>query len=190
MQKSEAINELATALAKAQGAIDDAKKTNINPHFKNRYADLASVRAAIREPLAANGLSISQIASSNEQAAIVETVLMHTSGQWIAGVLALPVTKKDAQGYGSAISYARRYGLMAMLGMASDEDDDGNAATEKPSSVDPETFAKAADIAKTGKDNLTDWWKKLPKKDRDTFTTEQIAKLKAIAEEASGTAND
>ena len=191
MNKSESIDELAAALAKAQGSINDAVKSASNPYFKSKYADLAAVRAAVREPLTSNGLAISQIAASNDQAAIVETVLMHSSGQWVSGVLAIPVTKRDAQGYGSAISYARRYGLMAILGMASDDDDDANSAVGIAPQTDGANQAlldEAKKKAQEGKQSLTEWWKSLPQDKRKQFRADQLSELKAIAEGANGTA--
>ena len=137
MNKSESIKELATALAKAQGQIKGAVKDSANPFFKSKYADLASVVEAIRNAFAANGLSyIQSVEPSDKDEVRVETTILHSSGEWIGcGVLALPVSKVDAQGYGSALTYARRYSLSAATGVAP-EDDDGNAATvAKPSLV-------------------------------------------------------
>lgn len=129
MNKSESIKELATALAKAQGQIKGAVKDSANPFFKSKYADLASVVEAIRSAFAANGLSyIQSVEPSDKDEVRVETTILHSSGEWIGcGVLALPVSKVDAQGYGSALTYARRYSLSAATGVAP-EDDDGNAA--------------------------------------------------------------
>lgn len=121
------IAELASALCKAQAQMEGAKKDANNPHFKTNYADLASVWSAIREPLTKNGLSVVQLLRSIQGGVEVETILMHSSGQQISDVFAVPATKNDAQGYGSAATYARRYALMAMVGVAP-EDDDGNAA--------------------------------------------------------------
>ena len=137
MNKSESIKELATALAKAQGQIKGAVKDSANPFFKSKYADLASVVEAIRSAFAANGLSyVQSVEPSDKDEVRVETTILHSSGEWIGcGVLALPVSKVDAQGYGSALTYARRYSLSAATGVAP-EDDDGNAATvAKPSLV-------------------------------------------------------
>ena len=137
MNKSESIKELATALAKAQGQIKGAVKDSANPFFKSKYADLASVVEAIRSAFAANGLSyIQSVEPSDKDEVRVETTILHSSGEWIGcGVLALPVSKVDAQGYGSALTYARRYSLSAATGVAP-EDDDGNAATvAKPNLV-------------------------------------------------------
>lgn len=129
MNKSESIKELAAALAKAQGAMKGAVKDAANPFFKSKYADLSSVVDAIREPFAKNGLAYIQLGEATEQDEVrVETVLTHESGEWISSVLTLPVAKNDAQGFGSALTYARRYALSAMAGVAP-EDDDGNAAT-------------------------------------------------------------
>lgn len=121
------IAELAAALCKAQSQMEGAKKDANNPHFKSKYADLASVWDAIREPLTKNGLSVVQLLRSIQGGVEVETILMHSSGQQISDVFAVPASKNDAQGYGSAATYARRYALMAMVGVAP-EDDDGNAA--------------------------------------------------------------
>lgn len=129
MNKSENINELALALSKAQASMNNAKKDSKNPFFKSSYADLASVWDAAREPLSSNELAIMQTTiPSDKDEVIVETILAHSSGQWISSVLALPVSKADSQGYGSALTYARRYGLSSMVGVAPAEDD-GNAAT-------------------------------------------------------------
>jgi hypothetical protein len=121
------IADLAAALCKAQAEMEGAKKDATNPHFKTNYADLASVWAAIREPLTKNGLAVVQLLRSIQGGVEVETILLHSSGQQISDVFAVPATKNDAQGYGSAATYARRYALMAMVGVAP-EDDDGNGA--------------------------------------------------------------
>jgi hypothetical protein len=129
MNTSPSIAELAKALAAAQAIMAGARKDSSNPHFKSKYADLASVWDACREALTANGLSIVQATEPSErQEVVVVTCLLHTSGEWISSRLALPVQKGDAQGFGSALTYARRYSLAAMVGVAP-EDDDGNAAT-------------------------------------------------------------
>ena len=125
---SATIGKLAEALAKAQAQMRHASKDSTNPHFRSSYADLASVLDAAREPLTANGLSISQLPSHSADGVVVRTILMHTSGEYLWSELAIPVRKNDAQGVGSAITYARRYSLSAIAGIGSD-DDDGNAAT-------------------------------------------------------------
>lgn len=130
MKHSEQINELAAALAKAQGAIRGAIKDASNPHFRSRYATLAAHVEAIREAFAANGLSYSQMPVTTDNCVGVETILMHASGQWLAGdAYYVPVSKADAQGFGSALTYCRRYALAAIAGIAPEDDDDGNAAT-------------------------------------------------------------
>jgi hypothetical protein len=130
MEKSETLKELATALAKAQGQIKGALKDQSNPFFKSKYADLASVVEAIRGPLTENGLSYVQIAHSLENSAAIETIILHSSGEWLScGIMSVPVTKADAQGFGSAATYCRRYSLSAAFGVAP-EDDDGNAAAK------------------------------------------------------------
>jgi len=118
---------LAPALASAQGELENAAKASQNPHFRSKYADLAEIINTVRPVLSKHGLSFVQSPSYVDGIVTVETVLLHTSGQWVAGSLAVPVTKQDAQGVGSAITYARRYSLAAIVGIAQ-EDDDGNAA--------------------------------------------------------------
>ena len=131
MNKSESIAGLAAALAKAQGQMKGALKDSANPFFKSKYADLASVVEAIRAAFSANGLSYIQTVEPSEKDEVrVETTLLHSSGEWIScGVLALPVSKVDAQGYGSALTYCRRYSLSAAAGVSTELDDDGNAAS-------------------------------------------------------------
>lgn len=150
MNKSEQINELAAALARAQGQMEGAVKASTNPFFKSRYADLAAVVNALRGPFADNGLSFVQLPVPIEGERVsIETALLHASGQWITSVVDVPVSKSDAQGYGSALTYAKRYGLQAMAGLAAeDEDDDGNAAVKakpRPSEAEMMPTAEAPD---------------------------------------------
>jgi ERF superfamily len=133
---SASVAGLAAALAKAQGAMTHASKDATNPHFKNRYADLAAVWAAIREPLAANGLSVVQTVTQTDGTVGVRSLLLHASGEWIASDLQMPVPQKTPQGYGSALTYARRYSLAALVGIAQD-DDDGEAGTRPGTPVLP-----------------------------------------------------
>lgn len=125
------MTKIAAALVKAQGQIEGAKKDSHNPHFKSKYADLASVWDACRAALHANGLSVVQYGTLTEAGAALVTKLLHESGESVEGVTPLLNTKGDMQGLGSAWTYARRYGLAAMVGVCP-EDDDGNAASEKP----------------------------------------------------------
>ncbi len=127
MQRSESIAALAAAMVKAQAAMGSAKRDASNPFFKSKYADLASVREACIPALNANGLCVIQFARGTADGVEVETLLAHISGEWVSDTLAVPVTKNDAQGFGSAITYARRYALAAIPCLAT-EDDDGNAA--------------------------------------------------------------
>lgn len=128
MEMSATINELAAALAKAQGEMKNAAKSSDNPYFKSKYADLAEVLNVAREPLSKNGLSFMQANEGVQNGYMsVTTLLMHSSGQYVKSTGLFPIGKQDAQGNGSALTYARRYSLAAMLGIAQ-EDDDGNAA--------------------------------------------------------------
>ena len=137
MQRSEEIAKLATALAKAQGAIEDAEKDSLNPHFKARYADLAAVRRAVRKPLADNAISVIQLPRSNGDYVEVETILLHESGEFIGETLTVPLAVKTPQGLGSALSYARRYSLMSILGVAASDDDDAEGAMVRSSNGPP-----------------------------------------------------
>lgn len=130
MNKSDSIVEIAKALHAAQGEMSGAKKGAANPFFKSKYADMNSVVDAVREPFCNHGLSYSQFPVYEEGLAGVVTLLMHSSGEWLESKLLLPVTKKDPQATGSAITYARRYALQSIAGIPS-EDDDGNAASAK-----------------------------------------------------------
>jgi len=200
MTTSDTLNELATALAKAQGTIKGAIKDADNPFFKSRYADLASVWDACRGALAANGLSIVQAprASAFEGGWVieVETRLLHSSGQWMADSLSLPVGKPDAQGVGSALTYARRYALASFVGVAP-EDDDGNAAVKGVTAVStsaPPVVPKGFDdwwadflaTADEGLPALEAAWKASDAKYRDHATKCDRAKLDAAKAHAKG----
>lgn len=125
---SEALNEIATALAKAQGKIRAAQKDSINPHYKNKYADLASCWEACRDALAENGISVVQSPSTVGAVVSVTTMLLHSSGQWICGTVSALAKDGFAQSIGSVITYLRRYSLCSFVGIAP-EDDDGSAGT-------------------------------------------------------------
>lgn len=130
--KSASIGKIALALAKAQGVMGGAAKDKKNPHFGNNYADLASVWEACREPLAQNELAVVQQVTSDPNGVTVTSTLLHSSGEYISDRCWLPVTQKTPQGYGSTITYARRYSLSALVGVAQ-EDDDGNAGSAQTS---------------------------------------------------------
>lgn len=124
--------KIAAAFVKAQKAFGPALKSSTNPHFRSKYADLSACVEAVIEGLNNNGIALTQRVSPCENGVIVETVFVHESGEVInCGQLHVPATKQDAQGYGSALTYARRYSLMAACGIAP-EDDDGNAASKRP----------------------------------------------------------
>jgi len=130
MEKSESIKNLAAALCVAQNVMSGASKSKTNPFFKSKYADLGAVIEAIKEPFANNGLSYVQFPIEDNGRIGIETILMHSSGEWLSNSFTVNLTKQDAQGAGSAITYCRRYGLQAVAGIPS-EDDDGNAAQSK-----------------------------------------------------------
>lgn len=129
MDRSEQINELAAALAKASAEFGAATKDATNPAFRSTYADLASVLAAVRPALSKHSITIIQsaVTDMDGKTVTVQTMLVHASGQFVSSALTMPVPKWDPQGIGSAITYGRRYMAMAMCGIAP-EDDDGEGA--------------------------------------------------------------
>lgn len=154
MNKSDSIANLATALCQFQAEISNPKNTANNPFFKSKYAPLNDVLNLVRPILSKHGLSIFQSPSGDGDNIIITTMLLHSSGEWIeADPLVLRAEKATAQGAGSAITYGRRYAVSAILGISSEDDDDGNHATgnkeEPKSSPRPqpqqETNIKCAD---------------------------------------------
>lgn len=126
--QSENTAEISAALAKAQGQMQAAKFNKVNPHFKNKYADLAAINDAIRKPFADNGLSYTQTTEIRDGGFVLVTTLRH-GAQWVASDYPLPIAA-NPQELGSALTYARRYSLAAISGLASEEDDDAEGARE------------------------------------------------------------
>lgn len=146
IETSETTAKLDAALAKAQGEIEAASKDKVNPAFRSKYADLTAVWAAIRPALSKHGISVTQwpIHSDDTRLHIV-TRLAH-DGEWIRAHFSIPVVKQDPHGYGSATTYAKRFSLAACVGVVADDDDDGNAATQRPS-YEPKKAAPAPMLA-------------------------------------------
>ena len=140
MNQSESIANLALALSIVQGKLTHAKKDSANPFFKSKYADLESVWDACRSLLAENGLAVMQFPGEFVDGTMsLNTVLTHSSGEYMSYLMSVPVTKPDAQGAGSALTYMRRYALAAVVGVVQ-ADDDGNAASS------PKPVVKAKEI--------------------------------------------
>lgn len=136
--QSDNLNELFSALSKAQSKIEGAIKDKKNPFFKSTYADLNSVWEACRGPLTENNLSILQTIEGTKESMVLVTWIGHSSGQFIRSFLPLMIQKQDPQSVGSAITYARRYALGALVGICSEEDDDGEKAMNRNSTkVEP-----------------------------------------------------
>jgi hypothetical protein len=203
-QCSSSLGSLAGALAKAQGEMEAASKANINPHFKSKYADLASVWDACRLPLSKHGLAVLQPVRADGPKVTITTLLVHASGEWISESLTMTAQQNTPQAVGSAITYGRRYGLSAMVGIAPD-DDDGNAASqgkrqaqpmdvsqfeEEAVSVPPgyeDWLADLAAVAEEGTARLQDTWKKSKSAYRSYLTSTNAPgweRLKAIAGKA------
>ena len=142
MNKSETIKELAGALAIFHKEVATIKKTETNPFFKSKYADLSNILDSIKEPLGKSGLVFSQIPSGENE---LTTILIHTkSGEWMSGAYRMTPAKNDPQGQGSAITYMRRYALSAILGLNTDEDDDANHASGKNTASKPQNAPTAS----------------------------------------------
>jgi hypothetical protein len=132
MHASEQTDQLAAALALAQGEMKNATLNKSNPHFKSRYADLAAVRDASVPALAKHGLALTQTTEFDDAGRfILVTRLAHKSGQWERSVYPLPLCVDKPQAMGSALTYARRYAWAAMVGISADEDDDANEAQDE-----------------------------------------------------------
>jgi hypothetical protein len=130
IEHSEQLGELTTALVAAQAEFPAIPKTSENPFFKSKYADLADVKAITVPITTKHGLAVTQHPSHNDKGDTLVTMLLHTSGQFIKAEMELHLAKTDAQGQGSALTYARRYAYMAALDLVADEDDDGHQASQ------------------------------------------------------------
>jgi hypothetical protein len=122
---------IAAAFVKAQRQFGPALKTSTNPHFRSKYADLSNCIEAVIDALNSNGIGLMQRTYECKDGVLVETIFVHESGEVMeCGLLHVPASKQDPQGYGSALTYARRYSLLAATGLAP-EDDDGNSASRR-----------------------------------------------------------
>lgn len=156
MEKSESIKNIAAAMNKAQSEMGGAHKGANNPFFKQKYADLGSVVLAVKEPFSNNGLSYVQFPIEEGGRIGIETILMHSSGEWLSNKFTVQLSKQDAQGAGSAITYCRRYSLQAIAGIPS-EDDDGNAASKKKEpTTDDLAWVKAINDGSAKLEDLND----------------------------------
>lgn len=155
MQRSEQINELVAALCKAQTEFEPVYKETDNPAYRSKYADLATIIKATGKALNKNGLVIVQsVACQVETSTVaIETMLAHSSGQWLSDTLHLPGTMRDrfdSQSVGSSITYGRRYGWQSICGVAADVDDDGNASVGIGSSQAAQAIAQRKIFEMTG----------------------------------------
>lgn len=138
MKQSDSITRLAASLVRANKEITPIAKDGVNPHFRSKFATLDAIMVDVRPILASHGLAVIQGATTphtNEAGTItaftVETMLVHESGEWVLSSVVMPIVKSDPQGAGAAVTYGRRYGISALLGLSTDEDDDGNNATQR-----------------------------------------------------------
>lgn len=151
IKTSESISKISSALIKAQQEIKVAMFDASNPHFKSRYASLGSVVEACKEALNKNKIVFMQGAHSDKdlpKMVSVSTRLIHESGEYIEDTISVPYAQDTPQAYGSSLTYARRYGLSALLGIVSDEDDDGNSGSETPRAIEPPKPRKPTKLEK------------------------------------------
>lgn len=130
METSPEITELLKAISQAQGEFEHASKSSINPHFKNKYADLSEVISTVKPILNKHGLCVVQAIGDDNGAPTLTTMLGHSSGQWMRSTTRMLVEKNTCQGVGSSVSYYRRYCLASILGI-SQADDDGQTASSR-----------------------------------------------------------
>jgi hypothetical protein len=151
MKTSDSLASLAPALVKASAELKAVGKDRTNPHFKSTYASLDAIMEAVRPVLAKHGLTLVQGASmphSDESGRLVgftvETLLLHASGEFVSSAVVMPLGKADPQGAGAAMSYGRRYGVSAILSLATEDDDDGNSAMPTPQQRAQQVVQQAA----------------------------------------------
>lgn len=163
MQQSEQIDKLAEALAAAQKEIGGAAKSSTNPHFRSKYADLSEVWATWQEVGPKNGLALMQVTAMDNGSPILVTQITHKSGQWVRGEYPLNPVKNDPQGLGACVTYARRYCLAAMVGIAP-EDDDGETASgrgqQATAKVDAPKQTKTEQVKEQTKSGVDLWLEK------------------------------
>lgn len=192
----EAPRNLYAALARAQANFARVIKNRVNPAFKSRYADIEAILAAVRPALNAQGIFLCQRVINGPDRVSCETVLLHVSGEELAGgAVSIPLprgSKNEAQALGSAITYARRYSLSATLGISADDDDDGNACAAAPAPapapvvVPPDLKARAEEAAAHGISAYQEFFSSLEKSERVMLAKAGMhAALKQRAEEAS-----
>jgi hypothetical protein len=140
VEQSATVSKLFAAVVAAGGELRNPPKDSVNPHFKSRYADLATVLDTVRPVLARHKLAVVQMPTEMDGGPGLATTLVHESGEWMRATVRLYPGKQDPQGIGSALTYARRYGLQAVLGIAADDDDDGAAGSRPaPAKAQPAT---------------------------------------------------
>jgi len=168
---------LFAAIAQAQGEVENATKSATNSHFKNRYADLAEVLNTVRPVFARHGLAIIQSVSSDQQLVTVATTIAHKEGGYLTSSLACTAPTTKIQDLGSMVTYLRRYSVAALAGI-SQEDDDGNAASQRPAKAPTEpqkpsptqALTEAATVAQGGTEALKAWFGGLTKSEREAIS--------------------
>ena len=167
---------LFAAIAQAQGEVENATKSATNPHFRSKYADLAEVLNTVRPVFARHGLAIIQSVSSDQQLVTVATTIAHKEGGFVTSSMSCTLPTSKIQDLGSMVTYLRRYSVAAMT-CISQEDDDGNAASQRPAkaSTEPQkpsptqALTDAATVAQGGTEALKAWFGGLTKSEREAI---------------------
>lgn len=193
MEQSAEIGDLAKALSAFQADVQEPKRDGVNPHLKNRFVTLASAWSAIRPVIGKHGLSVTQLAGGDGQSVTVTTQLQHSSGQWIRESIALPTGSQkglnDAQVMGSALSYLRRYALLAILGLSAEDDDaatsyEGDARNGQRTQKRDPLEAWRSRLAQCNDEASIYKWvveaKKLPEQARSVLRQQLDAKCQAL----------
>jgi uncharacterized membrane protein len=181
MRTSEQITEIAAALSKAQGELQNVTKDAKNPHFKSDYATLDAITDAVRPVFSKHGLAVVQIPSFHDGVVVLDILITHSSGQWISGDAGAPIAKADPQGVGSATTYLRRYSLAGIAALAQTDDDGHAASSNGQKSAQPAQAVKVPTgyeswwhdmeaVADNGTKALQEAWRKSKPEQRD-FTT-------------------
>ena len=191
MNLEHATPELFTAIAKAQGEVENATKSSTNPHFKSKYADLAEVLNTVRPTFSSNGLSLIQSTEFDGSLVSVTTTIAHSSGGYVTSKASCVPSKTDAQGVGSATTYLRRYSLASACGIAQ-EDDDGNSSAHQGKPVAKISAEQEASVnewieaTKSDKGKLLEAYKVKSLSDlTEAQANNAIARLKAKVKEAA-----
>lgn len=181
---SESTAKIDAAMAKAQSQIEAASKDKVNPAFRSKYADLSAVWEACRKALTDNGISITQWPTHSDDHRLHLITRLACEGEWMLCEFSIPTSKQDAHGYGSAVTYAKRFSLAAAVGVVADDDDDGNAAAGRPANTQAKTEPKKEHGQLHGPLKITDLKNGMKEFARDLEACSDADELNALMSKA------